>query len=467
MKKIVALALCLVMVLGLMTGCQKSMDAKTLYQKMGEAVKTVTAQAMDAELELEMKMSSMGVTMSMGIDMDMSMKAKADMSAMYVDMNMAMEALGQSEEMQMQMYAAMEDGAMVYYAYESTEDMWVRTVQADYAEMLNSLTGMQLQFTDVSEENLSMAKEQQTVNGTKCYVLTEQIDGAAVQEQMGDYMTQMLPQLAGTEELDEETMAQLETMMESLDWTKLSGSSVYYVDAETFLPLEMSVEILGLGEVFNGMIQTLMGELMMELDEETPAFAIEIPTLKIVTRNMTYNDAVEIPAVPQEAIDNAIDADALADDEYVDDEYVDDELITNEPQADGSYLMTMGTDTIRVTVPEGYEAYVAEAEVLVFVTEDMMNTVNYMLMPDMTAADMEASVLDEVAWTQEENYYKSHTEVAELSGFQTMSLIYNDGNSLWYAWKELDGGLLMMYAGIAGETFDLAGLIATVEITAE
>lgn len=459
MKKIVALVLCLVMVLGLMTGCQKAMDAKTLYQKMGEAMKAVTAQAMDAEIDMEMKMSSMGVTMNMGIDMDMKMQAKADFSAMYYDMNMAMNALGQSEEMKMEMYAAMEDGALVFYVYESTEDMWVKTVQDDYAEMINGLLAMEKEFTDVSTANLTLAKDQETVNGRKCYVLTEQIDGAAVQAQMGDSMTQMLPQMVGTEELDEETKAQMEAVMENMDWSKLSGSCVYHVDAETFLPQQMSVEILGMGDVFNDMISTLMAELAVEMDEENPAFSIEIPTCKVVTKNMTYNDAVQVPAVPQEAIDNAIDADAMADDAYLDDE-----LLTNEPQADGSYLLTMGADTVRVMVPEGYVVYMTDAEMIVAMTEDMLNSVNYMLLTDMTSADVEASVLEQVTWAQDEDFYKSHSEVAELNGFQTMSLIYNDNTSIWYAWKELDGGYLLMNAEVSGETFDLASLIATVQI---
>ena len=48
MKKIVALALCLVMVMGLMSGCEKAMDLDTLIQKMDEAGKTVTATGMNS-----------------------------------------------------------------------------------------------------------------------------------------------------------------------------------------------------------------------------------------------------------------------------------------------------------------------------------------------------------------------------------------------------------------------------------
>ena len=459
MKRIVALALCLVMVLGLMTGCQKGMDAETVYQKMTEATKTVSAQGVDAVMDLEMKMSTMGMTMTIGMEMAMTVQAKADMSAMYMDMTMAMEALGQSEETRMEMYGTMEDGALVYYIYEGTEDLWVKTTMDDFAEVMNQFTSVG-QFTTGAKEILSLAKKQETINGRKCYVLTEKIDGAAIQEAFGDYMTEMLPQMTGSE-LDEETAAQLETVMKELDWSKLDGSVVYYVDAETFLCQEMTAEILGMGDVFNDMIATLIGMAAEEYEsEEIPEFSIEIPTFTISSKNMTYNDDVQVPTVPQEAIDNAVDADTLEDIDAND--YTD--VTGLEPLEDGSYEMTMGTSSIRIMVPEEYIVYMADVEMIVAMTEDMMNSVSYYLMPEMTGEEMQASVMDAVTWAQEEDYYKSHTEAAELNGYQTMSLIYNDNTSVWYAWMELDGGVLVLCAEVEGETFDLAALINTVMI---
>lgn len=463
MKRIVALALCLVMVLGLMTGCQKGMDAKTVYEKMTEAVNAVTAQGMDAEMDLEMKMSTMGVTMTIGMDMDMTIQGNTDLSSVYMDMSMAMEAMGQTEEMKMEMYGSMVDGDMVYYAYESTEDVWVKTSMNDYADLMGQFTGMEQSFSTGNAANLSLAKQKETVGGKKCYVLTEQIDGASIQEEMGDYMTQMLPQMTGTEELDEETMAQLESVMKELDWSKLSGTVVYYVNAEDFLPVEMNMEILGMGDVFNSMIGALMEEAAAEYEaEEIPEFSIEVPTFKMATKNMTYNDEVQIPTVPQEAIDNAIDADAIVDDTIVDDEFVD--VSTNEPLEDGSYQLAMGTSSIRVMVPEGYTVYLADEEMVVAMTDDMMNAVSYMLMPEETDEGIRTGIMESVTWAQEEDYYKSHSEVTELNGFQTASLIYNDDTSIWYAWKELDGGVLVLNAEVEGETYDLSELIATVEI---
>lgn len=461
MKKIVALALCLVMVLGLMTGCQKGIDAKTVYQNMSEAVKSVTAQSADVEMDLEMKMSTMGMTVTIGMVMDMTSMVKSDLSSTYMDMSMEMKALGETEETKMEMYGTMEDGAMVYYTYDSTEDLWVKTSMDEYADMMNKLKGMSMQLTDATSDSLFLAKLPETINDRKCYKLTEQIDGASIQEQMGDYMVEFLNQMAGTEELDEESKAQAEAVLKSLDWTKLSGSMVYYVDAETYLPVETSMEILGMGDVFNSMISALLEQAAAEYEEyaeEIPEFSIEIPAFKITSKNMSYNDDVQIPELPQEAIDNAIDADAVMDDQDSDTE------LLNPPQADGSYLMTMGSNHVRVMLPEGYTAYMTDAEIVIGMSEDELNYVTYVLMPEMTGEDMLNSFNDEIAWAKDAEYYKSHSDVVELNGFTTASLVYNDDTSIWYAWKELDGGVLSMYTEVEGEVYDINTLLSSVEI---
>ena len=54
--------------------------------------------------------------------------------------------------------------------------------------------------------------------------------------------------------------------------------------------------------------------------------------------------------------------------------------------------------------------------------------------------------------------------MVEQDGFVTASLIYNDDTSIWYAWKELDGGVLMMYAEVEGEVYDINTLLSSVEI---
>ena len=459
MKKIVALALCLVMVMGLMSGCEKAMDLDTLIQKMDEAGKTVTATGMNAELEMEMKMTVTGMTMNMGMDMEMEIKTKSDLSAMYMDMEMNMEAMGESDKTNTEIYGVMEDGVMVSYAHDDASDIWVRSTQENYGDMMNQFAGMQQSLGQFPKELMVLAEEKVTVNDRACYALTVNMSGEQFQTYMSDYMGTMMSQLTGTGELDEETLA----MVEKLDWTGMSASCAYHVDAETFLPLDMEMEILGMGDVMND----LLGTLMLGMDAGEMEFSIDVPAMKIFARNMVYNEAVEVPAVPQEAIDNAVDADAVLEDMTGTEDLTGmEEVLTNPPQEDGSFVITAGGDTVRVMVPEAYTVMESGEDAVVGVADNFYDTVYYMLYADMTAEDMEAMFNEELVWARENEWYGSHTEPAELNGYTTMGLVYNDDTSIWYAWRELNGSFLLVVAEADAVTFDLEGLLATVEIPA-
>ena len=468
MKKIVALVLCLVMMVGLMSGCQKKMDADTLYQNMNEAMKAVTAQAADMEMDLEFTVSTMGISMNIAMSMDMAMQAKSDLSAMHMDITANVDAMGQSEEISMEVYTALEDDAIVSYAYESDTETWVKSVEEGYQELtaqIQELTKeLGLDQQAMPKGTLTLEKDQVTVNDRKCYVLTQQVGGEELKTLLNTYMDQILNKAIEEtgEEIDEETRAEMQQVLDvlkNLDWSKLSCKMVYHVDSETFLPVEGVTEITGLGETLNGMIDSIMAMAMMEMDEEAPAFSVEIPTLKMTLSNMRYNDAAEVPAVPQEVIDSAVDMEDL----MMDDELIDTE-VSNPAQPDGSYLLSMGGSSVSVTLPEGYMVFLSEVDMLVGMSADMMNSLTFMLVEGATAEDMAVGVLSEVDAAKEEESYKSHTEVAEVNGYSTMGLIYNDNTSLWYAWKELDGCVLLMGAEVNGETYDLAELFAAVQI---
>lgn len=472
MKKIVALTLCLVMILGLLSGCQKAMDVKTLTQKMDEAMKTVTAQGGDAEIDMELKLGSSGVTMGMALDMDMDMKAKMDFSQFYVDAAISMEMLGQTEEMAMEVYASMEDGNMVTYMYESETETWVKSAMEGYAELMTQAQeqSQAQSMSGIPAEKMTLDKEKVTINDRECYVLSMDLDGEYFKSLMDESMDEMLAQMDEemakiSEELDEAEAEQFKSMLEgfkNMDWSALSAKGVYHVDAETFLPVEMTVEILGMGEVMQNMLTSMLAELMIEIDSAELDLTIDIPTFKMAMKNMTYNEAVEIPAVPQEAIDNAIDADAM-----VEESVVDESLLSNPAQADGSFLLSFEGDSVRIVLPEGYVPYVSEQDNLVIMTDDYMNSVTYGLISDVTDEYMREYIAEMLTYAQEEDYYLSHTEPAELNGFTSATQVYNDGTGAFYAWKQLDATVLVVEAYFYGESFDGEALLAGVEIIAE
>lgn len=443
MKKIVALALTVVMVLGLLTGCQKPMDAKTLTQKMDEAMKTVTAVGGKMDMDMDMTMSMTGMTMDLGMDMEADVKYKMDMSAGYIGIKFGFEAMGQSEQMEMENYIVSEGDQIVSYVHESATDSWVKTTQdtAELKTMQEELMGTALKFNEIPVENMTLAEEKETLNGKSCYVLNVNMDGAYFQEAMNTMMDTM------TEEL-EEMEAEL---FDGIDWSALNVKLVYHVDAETFRTVQMTGEIQGMGDVMNSLFGTLMGAFMMGEDAAAMEFSIDVPVCTFSMTGMTYDDT-EIPTVPQEAIDNAVDADSMVivpgGDITGEEDYM--EELGNPAQADGSYLLSYEGCSASLRVPEGFVVYLSEADMLVAMTEDMMESISYVLVCDLTSEDMNIEFDSTVQMYQEEEYYYSHGDLESVNGFTLKSLVSTDGTYEVYAWKDIPGGVLL----ITGSSFE-------------
>lgn len=358
----------------------------------------------------------------------------------------------------MQMYGVTEDGVMTTYTYEELTDTWVKaTEEQDITSQYEEIMTFQTDLAEIPEDKLSLAKEKETVNGRECYVLTVDMDGAYLDEAMKAGMEMSMG------EMDEMT----KSMLENADFSTLSAKVVYHVDAKTFETVSMTGEILGMGDVMSSMLAPMLEELVGLTGEENVEIKIDIPLCKVSLTDVVY-DNVQVPDVPQEAIDNAVDADSLEDIEIPDDEYLaDDNMLTNPPQADGSYLLSAGSGTIRVVLPEGYTAVESEADFLTSTDATYTSFLGYGLVADMTLDEFKSSFQEEIDWAKEYECYKSHTDVTDLDGYQYMSLIYNDNTSTWFLWKELDDCIFVMSAEVEGETCDLTALLSAVEFVAE
>ena len=466
MKKIVALVLCLVMVVGVMTGCQKKMDAETLYQNMNEAIKTVTAQSMDGELELALKLAGMGMTMEVGMGLELGMEVKTDLSAMHMDMAMDLEALGQNETTDMEIYASVEGDDLVSYIYDYSTDTWIKSTESGFQDFMKEYQEMAKEFQggNLPKGTLTLAAEQVTVGERKCYVLNQQVDGEAMQSVMSQYMDEMLAEAIEIEgvELDAESQEILD-LFKDMDWSKLSYTVVYHVDAETFLPRETAVEILGIGDVFNEMFSTLIAAAMMGgMEGEIPEFSIEVPTCKLTMKNMAYNDEVTVPAVPQEAIDNAVDDDEL----MLEDEFYEEEMeLSNPPQEDGRYLMMVGESTVLINVPAKLEVYMSEVNYLATMTAEMEEMADYMVVEGVTGAEIRESYDLQVQTAKDEGYWLSSEEQESINGFTVVNLVYNDGVYEVTAWREVSGGLVLVSVSSYDYLPDVEEILNNIEIS--
>ena len=437
MKKIVALALVLVMVLGLMAGCgEKPMDAVTLAKKMDEANQNLTDLAAKMGMELDFSLGMPGMTMDMGLAMDMDMQYKMDMSASYTAGTMTVEAMGMTEEVRLETYMAMEGDKLISYAYDAESEMWLKA-EEDLAAMKTqqeNLLGVVLKLSDIPAEKMVLAEEQETVDGKSCYVLTVTLDGSYVQDGVGTVLD------AAPAEMADLDLSGLEDM----DLSAMTIKTVYRVDAATFRPVQIDLEIQGMGEVLSELLGGLLGALA---GDESAEMTVDVPKCVVSMKQMRYED-VAVPAVPQDAIDNAVTEDELMGDL---EDWGDEELeLTNPPQADGSFLMNMGQTAIRIVLPEGNTALMSEPEFLSVMTDDYAVSVSYIPVPEYTGSDMLADFQAQVQLSKEEERWLSDEVVEGANGYTVANLIYNDSVYEVTAWKEIPGGLMV----VSGSCFE-------------
>lgn len=425
MKKIVALALTVVMVLGLLAGCEKPMDAQTLAQKMDEAVAAQSGMSGMMNMEMDMSVGVTGVTFDMGVAADVEYKAAMDGSKMFMGMDMDMEIMGETQTMDMDMYMSMADGKAVSYTYSGLDGTWVK--QETEIENMEQLQSSTMKLGEFPAESLVLAEEKETVGEQACYVLTVTTTGEQVMSTLGSAM----------DALDEETRA----ILEGIDWSGLSGTMVYHINAETFLPVQMTGEVTGLGEAMNSLLSGVMAEMMGMLGGEEMEITVDIPTVKVEMTELVYGD-IEIPDVPEEGVEAA----AL-----------------NPLQADGSYVLRLNEDAVRIVLPEGYTSYMAETDMLVAVSDDYMNGVTYTFVADVTGEDMALEVENEALYAEQEGIYKAHGALEDVNGFTVMYVAYNDETTSLYAWKQMDSALLLVALEVTGEAEGMDAILNGIE----
>ena len=407
LRKLTAIALCAVMILSLLSGCQKPMDAQTLVQKMNEAIAGRNASSMTSTMDLDMTLSVEGTSMDMSIHADIT--TKQNETNHFTDMDMELKMLGITQKVGTETYAFLEDGKYISYVYTDLDDSWTR-MELEGLEMTSGAEASAYAFlADAAPEELVLDEEKQTLNEREVYVLRATMRG----DQMKESFTASFESMGAG--FDEMTAG----ILENLDFSAVSIPTVFYIDAETFLPVKMEMEMLGMGDMMMSLINAVMSTMSGDLDMDETEFTVEIPTCTLVSEDIRF-DSVEVPSVPQEGIDAAA---------------------ANPLQADGSYLLHSDSDWVRIELPEGFTAVDYDENYLMFVNEDYTVYGEYSLLYN-TEEEILTYIDSEEQYATEEEYFVSRSDVAQVGDYSTVLITYTEGMTDYYAWKQLDGCLL-------------------------
>lgn len=283
-RRILAVFLAVAM-MAVFAGCGK-MTPEKLAGKMTLALTKTPMSSETVEMGFEMALGSQGFTMDMAMDISMDMVVALEPYRAYSDMTISMDMMGQNMTETSQVYMLEENGTVTTYTYVESAGIWQKaTVDISAAEMTSNSSYNWL--AQKPAEELTLDEETQTINGKEVYVLRCTISGT----QMQDVMSSM----GGMND------ALSDMGLSDMDMSALNVPAVFYIDAKTFLPVQIDMEIQGMDEMMkDAMEQTLGGDLA------SMGVELEIGSVRMACTNISY-EAAEVPEVPQEAIDTAIE----------------------------------------------------------------------------------------------------------------------------------------------------------------
>lgn len=282
----IALVLALSLLILCFAGCGK-MTTEKLAGKMVTATAGKIMTQMDAEMDLEMDFAvgEGEMVMEMGFDIgyEMAMKMSREPFAGYGDIkvDMSMGVLGQNVDISetMQLYVVLEDGKLVSYTHTDSLDSWDSQEAPDTEAATQTLD---YSFLTEMIPEITLEEEKAMLGDREVYVIRLTMTGEQMQKALGENsaLTDALSQTG----IDGQ-----------IDFSALTVPAVFYVDAETFLPAQIELEITGMGEMMQSMV-TALPNLGLEGD----SVQIAVPVCRMVVKNISF-DPVEVPALPEEA----------------------------------------------------------------------------------------------------------------------------------------------------------------------
>ena len=340
--------------ISLLCGFDSAQTADTVLDSMQKASSEADNMSMDMAMNMDISIDvgdgTTTSTLAVGMDGGFQIDYLLNPLSMMMDGNFSISAMGQNQDMARTMYVmANEDGTVDSYVY--TEDAatgeagWEHS-SSDMGISMEELMEMQGSITaaDYAEWGLTfeLAPEAADVDGTECYLLSTTIDAATL-----DTMLNKVAELSGAS-VSEEDLSAIDEALAYLDG--LAINLEYYVDAATFLPVQMHMDFNSsdLG-VLNDLIASSLGEAA-----EGTTVTVNLTDFSIDAA-MSYDTVADI-SVPQEAIDSATEAINAAEDALADD------LATLETAAAGESEAVQSETAETPAATEATEAPAATAE---------------------------------------------------------------------------------------------------------
>lgn len=309
MKKNLLFGLAVLGTASMLCGFDSAQTADDVLNNMQQAETDMQSMSMDMSMDVDVAVNvgdgTTTSTIAVAAGGDFSIDYILDPMAMSMEGSMSLSTFGQNEDITMKMYAVTnENGDFETYTYTadstSGEEGWV--YEESEGMDMSQLMELSKSFTaDTYKEwgiTFELAPEAVDVNGTECYVLTTSLDSDTI-----NTILNKVTELAGEAAISQDEMGLVMSYMTYLNGLKMNLE--YYVDAATYVPVSMHIDMNGSDlSALNSLLGLAMG------GSEGTSVELQLNVFSIDC-TMSYDDVTEI-TVPQEALDAVASGEATS-----------------------------------------------------------------------------------------------------------------------------------------------------------
>lgn len=300
MKKKVLMSLAVVAAASMLCGFDSAETLDSLGEKMAAAEVDMKSMSMGMDINLDAALNisdgtnttDMPITASGSLQMDYTL----DPIAMKMDGSIDVAALSEGQTTPIESYmVTADDGTMTMYMKDPTTGSW--QAQSDSTginmkELMDAASGQSASFAEMAEWgiNFELAPEAADVNGTECYLLSCKFDSAAL-----NTILQKSSEMTGQDLTADENVSMVLSMLDGIVM-----NIEYYVDASTYLPAKVHVDLNGSDlSALNAFIGQAMGSVMGESAAST-TFDLGLNDFSL-DMTLAYNTVDEI-VIPDEVL---------------------------------------------------------------------------------------------------------------------------------------------------------------------
>lgn len=347
MKRKILQTVCLVLAMALLCcGCGSKESAPETTEITAPPV--LTAEEVAAKMQEALQQNPCG-KLSVTMDMTMSLEAEGidkiemttttstettismDPVSSYSAATARVGVGGESTETRTESYTVVEEGTVVTYACSG--GVWLKTVTEQTPEEFSK----SVSAVKVDPANVTIDETVTQWNGKEAICLKSEMNGDSVQSAVDGVLGSM-----------GDTLGDSAAMLSEVDYTKLSCSTVIYLDPQTYLPMAEEMTFDGLDDVVAPALQDL-------------GITVDVPAYTATAEFLTYEPqrAVTLPE------DAAWKAEAWT------------RLLANEPDnGDGTFTIREGAALIDLVHPAGFEVKEKDYDHVTFQRDDY-RTITY------------------------------------------------------------------------------------------